>query len=68
MSDTVNPVATEVDQQELARLLLAQAREQGIDMVGPDGLLNRLRRTSWKPLWMPLLSGFVDSERIHHGR
>ena len=33
-----------VDQQELAQQLLAQAREQGIDLVGPDGLLNRLTK------------------------
>jgi putative transposase len=33
-----------VDQQELAQQLLAQAKEQGIDLVGPDGLLNRLTK------------------------
>jgi transposase-like protein len=40
----MDPMATEVDQQELAQQLLAQAREQGIDLVGPDGLLNRLTK------------------------
>lgn len=44
MSDTMDPMATEVDQQELAQRLLAQAREQGIELVGPDGLLNRLTK------------------------
>src|SRR5215207_965365 len=44
MSDTMDPMATDVDQQELAQQLLAQAREQGIDLVGPDGLLNRLTK------------------------
>jgi transposase-like protein len=44
MSDTMDPMATEVDQQELAQQLLVQAREQGIDLVGPDGLLNRLTK------------------------
>jgi putative transposase len=39
MSDTMGPMATEVDQQELAQQLLAQAREQGIDLVGPDGFV-----------------------------
>ncbi|MEV8148622.1 transposase [Arthrobacter sp. NPDC080073] len=34
-------MATDVDQHELAQQLLAQAREQGIGLVGPDGLLNR---------------------------
>ena len=42
MSGTMDPMATDVDQQELAQQLPAQAREQGIDLVGPDGLLNRL--------------------------
>jgi len=40
----MDPMATEVDQQELAQQLLAQAREQGIELVGPDGLLNRLTK------------------------
>jgi transposase-like protein len=40
----MDPMATEMDQQELAQQLLAQAREQGIDLVGPDGLLNRLTK------------------------
>ena len=44
MSDTMDPMATDVDQQELAQQLLAQAKEQGIDLVGPDGLLNRLTK------------------------
>jgi hypothetical protein len=41
MSDTMDPMATDVDQQELAQQLLAQATEQGNDLVGPGGLLNR---------------------------
>jgi putative transposase len=44
MSGTMDPMATEMDQQELAQQLLAQAKEQGIDLVGPDGLLNRLTK------------------------
>lgn len=44
MSGTMDPMATELDQQELAQQLLAQAKEQGIDLVGPDGLLNRLTK------------------------
>jgi hypothetical protein len=44
MSETMEPMATEMDQQELAQQLLAQAREQGIELVGPGGLLNRLTK------------------------
>src|SRR3954470_4529736 len=44
MTDTLENVAAgggEVDQQQLAEQLLAQAREQGVDLVGPDGVLNQ---------------------------
>jgi putative transposase len=39
------PMADEVDPQQLAEQLLAQAKAQGVDLVGPDGLLNRLTRS-----------------------
>jgi hypothetical protein len=44
MAETLEPVANEVDQQQLAQELLAQAREQGVDLVGPNGLLNQLTK------------------------
>ena len=44
MNGAMDPMAAEVDQQELAQQLPAQAREQGIDLVGPDGLGNRLTK------------------------
>ena len=33
-----------VDQQEVAEQLLAQARSQGVELVGPNGLLNQLTK------------------------
>jgi putative transposase len=45
MAETLEPVANEVDQQRLAEQLLAQAKEQGIDLVGPNGLLNQLTKS-----------------------
>jgi putative transposase len=45
MTETLGPVANEVDQQRLAEQLLAQAKQQGVELVGPDGLLNQLTRT-----------------------
>ena len=33
-----------MDQQQLAEQLLAQAKEQGVELVGPDGLLNQLTK------------------------
>jgi putative transposase len=54
MTDTINAVAaaeqvpaepaTMVDQQQLAERLLAQAKAQGVELVGPDGLLNQLTK------------------------
>lgn len=38
-------MATDVDQHELAQQLLAPAKEQGIELVGPDGLLDRLTKS-----------------------
>ena len=44
MSETLDPVATELDQRQLAEQLLAQAKEQGVELVGPNGLLNQLTK------------------------
>jgi transposase-like protein len=44
MTETLEPVANEVDQQQLAEQLLAQAKEQGVELVGPNGLLNQLTK------------------------
>lgn len=41
MSHTMDPMPTDLDQQELAQQLLARAREQGIDLVRTDGPVNR---------------------------
>ena len=53
MTDTINDVAAkkkqgpaepELDEQSVAEQLVAQARAKGIDLVGPDGLLNQLTK------------------------
>ena len=36
MSETLGSVAIEVDQRQLAEQLLVQAKEQGIELVGPE--------------------------------
>lgn len=44
--EMIDPVSGEIiDQQRLAEQLLAQAKEQGVDLVGPDGLLNQLTKS-----------------------
>lgn len=46
MSETLDAVIEDgVDTKKLAQQLLAQAKEQGIDLVGPGGLLYQLAKT-----------------------
>jgi len=44
--EMIDPVTGEIiDQQQIAEQLLAQAKEQGVSLVGPGGLLGGLTRT-----------------------
>src|SRR6478609_8881673 len=58
MSETLESVATEVDQRQLAEQLLAQAREQGVELVGQNGLLNQLTKN--------VLEIALDAEMAEH--
>ncbi len=46
MTDTIDAVTADevVDQRQLAEQLLAQAKEQGVDLVRPGGLLNQITK------------------------
>ncbi|WP_233464078.1 IS256 family transposase, partial [Nocardia gipuzkoensis] len=44
MSETLESVVDAVDQKKLAQQLLAQARQQGVEFLGPGGLLNQLTK------------------------
>lgn len=57
--EMIDPVTGEIiDQKRLAEQLLAQAKEQNIDLVGPDGLLNGLTKT--------VLETALDAEMTDH--
>lgn len=44
-TEMIDPVTGEIiDEQQLAEQLLKQAKEQGGDLVGPNGLLNGLTK------------------------
>src|SRR6188508_1940988 len=58
MSETLESVATEADQRQLAEQLLAQAKEQGVELVGPNGLLNQLTKN--------VLETALDAEMAEH--
>lgn len=45
MTDTIEPMAAQIDQQKLAEELVAQAREDGVQLVGPGGLLTGLTKS-----------------------
>ena len=44
MSETLDPVDIELDQRQLAEQLFSQAKEQGVELVGPNALLNQLTK------------------------
>lgn len=58
MSETLESVAIDVDRKQLAEQLLAQAKEQGVELVGPNGLLNRLTKN--------VLETALDAEMAEH--
>lgn len=45
MTETIESMATQIDQQQLARDLVAAARADGVELVGPGGLLTGLTAT-----------------------
>ncbi len=45
MSDTINDMPTVIDQQQLAQELVAAARADGVELVGPGGLLDGPTKT-----------------------
>ena len=58
MTETLEPMADEVDQKQLAEQLLAQAKEQGVELMGPNGLLNQLTKN--------VLETALDAEMTEH--
>jgi putative transposase len=46
MTDTIEPMsAQEIDQQQLAQELVDKARAEGVELVGPDGMLTGLTKS-----------------------
>jgi transposase-like protein len=45
MTDTIEPVAAQIDQMQLAQQLVEQARAEGVELIGPDGLLTGLTKS-----------------------
>ena len=45
MTETIEPMATQIDQQQLAEELVERARAEGVELVGAGGLLTRLTKS-----------------------
>ncbi len=45
MTETIEPMAAQIDQQQLAQELVEQARAEGVEFVGQGGLLTRLTKS-----------------------
>lgn len=58
MNDTIGPMPDRIDQQQLAQQLVEAARADGIELVGPDGLLNGLTKS--------VLETALDAEMSEH--
>ncbi len=58
-TEMIDPVTGEIiDEQQLAEQLLKQAKEQGVDLLGPDGLLNGLTKR--------VLESALEAEMTEH--
>lgn len=62
MTETLEPVADEVDQPQLAEQLLARAKAQGVELLGPNGLLNQLTKN---PIHVKIRDGQVTNRPIY---
>jgi putative transposase len=58
MTETIEPVPARIDQQRLAQELVAAARTEGVELVGPGGLLTGLTKT--------VLETALDAEMSEH--
>jgi putative transposase len=59
VAEMIGPMTVDsIDQNELAEQLLAQAKEQNVELVGPDGLLGQLTKN--------VLETALDAEMSEH--
>ncbi len=52
MTETIDPMdSSRIDTQQFAQASAEQARSEGIELIGPGGLLTGLTKTVLRPLW-----------------
>jgi hypothetical protein len=59
VDEIIKPMATQIDQQQLAQELVEQARAEGAELVGRGGLLTRLTKS--------VLETALEVEMAEHG-
>jgi putative transposase len=58
VTETIEPMPAQIDQRQLARELVEKARAEGVELVGPDGVLTGLTKT--------VLETALDAEITEH--
>jgi putative transposase len=58
MTETIEPMVAQIDRQKLAVELIEKARAEGVDLVGPGGLLTGLTKT--------VLETALEAEMVEH--
>jgi hypothetical protein len=49
MTETIDSMATRLDQQQFAQAMVEQARSEGVELIGPGGPLTGLTKTVLEP-------------------
>lgn len=63
MTETMDDMANQMDTAAVAAQLLAQASEQGVELVGPDGLLNTLTKQVLESALQAEMDGHLGYEK-----
>jgi putative transposase len=63
VTETVEPMAAQIDQQRLAEDLVAQAREEGVQLVGEGGLLTGLTKAVVETALEEEISGHLGYDK-----
>jgi putative transposase len=58
MAETIEPMTAQIDQQQLAKELVEQARAEGMELAGPGGMLTGLTKS--------VLETALDAEMTEH--
>ena len=63
MTDTIEPMAAQIGQQKLAEELVEKARAEGVDLVGPGGMLTGLTKSVLETALEAEMTGHVGYDR-----